>query len=161
MPRYLRAATLLAACSIGLAAGQAPPATAAIETTVKQFLTALNNADWESFRKIWTENPVVFHPAIPHRIDEQKAFDESWKVTIDTIRKQATARGMTQPPFFNLQAQNLRIDVLSPDIALATFHIIGGTTIGRRTLVLVKSESEWKIAHLHASNISPQKGQAP
>lgn len=160
MTRYLKALTLAFVCSIGFAADQAPPATAAIEGTVKQFLTSLNNADWESFRKIWTQNPVVFHPAIPHRVDEQKAFDESWKVTIDNIQKQAASRGMTQPPFMNLQAQDLRIDVLSPDIAMATFHIIGGSTIGRRTLVLVKSEGEWKIAHLHASNISPQKTQA-
>ena len=38
--------------------------------------------------------------------------------------------------------------------ALATFHLEHRPeTLGRRTIVLVRTPAGWKIAHLHASNL--------
>jgi ketosteroid isomerase-like protein len=153
----IRRFAFLAVCAFAPLSAQAPPAVAEVEGVIREFLTALNNLDWPAFRKCWIESPIVYHPSIPHRIDEPKAFDESWQVTFASVRKQAEAHGVMQAPFMTLQPQDLRIDVLNPEIAMATFHIGGAATVGRRTVVLVKTDGGWKMAHLHASNIPAQK----
>jgi ketosteroid isomerase-like protein len=150
---------VLALCSTVLLASQAPPATAEIEDTLKEFIAALNDVDWPAFRKCWTDNPVVFHSTMAHRIDDPKVFDESWQVTFENIKKQAVARGATQPPYINLQPRDLRIDVVSQEVAIATFHLESGGTVGRRTAVFLKTSAGWKIAHFHASNIAAPKAQ--
>lgn len=157
MMRTIPRLALLALCAFAPITAQAPQPAAEVEGVIKEFVTSLNNLDWPAFRKCWTDSPIVYHPSIPHRIDDPKAFDESWQITFESIRKQAASHGVTQAPFMTLQPKDLRIDVLNPEVAMATFHIGGAATVGRRTLVLVKTAGSWKIAHLHASNIPAQK----
>lgn len=38
------------------------------------------------------------------------------------------------------------------DVALCTFHFDAPERLGRRTIVLVRRSSEWRILHIHASN---------
>jgi hypothetical protein len=47
----------------------------------------------------------------------------------------------------------LRIEKLSEDVGLVTFHIEDRNILDRRTLVMKRENGEWKIAHIHASNL--------
>jgi hypothetical protein len=53
----------------------------------------------------------------------------------------------------DLQPRDLRIEKLSEDAALVTFHSEDGRVLDRRTLVMKRESGEWKIAHMHASNL--------
>jgi ketosteroid isomerase-like protein len=141
--------------SAGLVVAQGPgDAKAEVETVVQEFMRALNALEWPAFRQCWTERPFLFHPTSPPlRIDDQAAFDTTWQQTFEGIRKGAQARGITQAPFMRLTAADLRIDLLAADAALATFHLSAPNSVGRRTMVLVKTPQGWKITHLHASNM--------
>ena len=57
-----------------------------------------------------------------------------------------------EPPYMRLEPKDLEIIVFT-DAALATFHLEGNNRVSRRTFVLAKRESVWKIVHLHASNV--------
>jgi hypothetical protein len=42
--------------------------------------------------------------------------------------------------------------------ALVTFHLIPKSNyLSRRTLVVIKEKEEWKIVHLHATNLTGEK----
>ena len=53
-----------------------------------------------------------------------------------------------------LSPQDLKIQLLSEGVALVTFHLVEGTTLSRRTIILERSSGGWKIVHLHASNLA-------
>jgi hypothetical protein len=57
----------------------------------------------------------------------------------------------------DLPPRDLRIEKLSEDVALVTFHIEGGNVLDRRTLVMKRESGEWKIAHIHASNLEERE----
>jgi hypothetical protein len=82
--------------------------------------------------------------------DSPEAFEKAWLGVFARIKKQS---GRDQPPYMNLRPQDLLIQMQSPDIALATFHLIDGDTIDRRSMVLKQYPDGWKIVHIHASNI--------
>jgi ketosteroid isomerase-like protein len=47
--------------------------------------------------------------------------------------------------------QDLLVQVTG-DLALCTFHFDNPDRLGRRTIVLVRRNGEWRILHIHASN---------
>ena len=61
--------------------------------------------------------------------------------------------GRSTPPYMDLRAQDLRIERLSEDVALVTFHILDGKKFDRRTLVMKRDRGSWEIVHIHASNL--------
>jgi hypothetical protein len=56
------------------------------------------------------------------------------------------------PPYQKLEPADLLIQI-SEDMALCTFHLESPGRLGRRSIVLVRSDGDWKILHIHASNI--------
>jgi len=54
----------------------------------------------------------------------------------------------------NLDPLDLRVEQLSEDVALVTFHLVDGGTLNRRTLVFKREPNGWKIVHIHASNLT-------
>ncbi|KAA6460291.1 DUF4440 domain-containing protein [Acidobacteria bacterium AB60] len=127
-----------------------------VEQTLTAFLTAFDNLDWPAFRAFFAPDATMFHPAAPNlrRLEASKAtpdaFEKAWLGVFARIQKES---GRTQPPYMHLQPQNLRIDTLAPNLALATFHLTQGSTLSRRSLLLRHTPDGWKIAHLHASNL--------
>jgi hypothetical protein len=134
---------------------------AEIQLLMTDFLTAFNNLDWPGFRKLWIEDPVVFHPSLDYnptgkRVEGAVEFDKSWQLVFDAGRKFWASRGVTNAPYMNLQPEDLRIDILAPTVAVVTFHLSapGGVGVGRRMFVAVKTDKGWKFSHLHASTLS-------
>lgn len=123
------------------------------------FLKAFNNLDWPAFRKCWVDNPVVFYPSLEpnpagKRVDDLASFEIAWRRQFDLIRNGAAKRGVTKPPFMNIEPQDLRVDFPAPTVAVVTFHLGSSSNVSRRMFVVVKTAEGWKITHLHASNLS-------
>jgi len=95
----------------------------------------------------------MFHPAAPNlkRIESPQEFEEAWLGVFARIKKTS---GRDSPPYMNLQPQDVKIQLLSRDIALVTFHLVDGTTLSRRSIIFKRSPREWKIVHIHASNLT-------
>jgi|ERR1700722_3318349 hypothetical protein len=131
-----------------------------VRSLMADFLKAFNNLDWPAFRKCWVDNPVVFYPSVApnptgKRIDDPPGFDTAWRRQFDLMRESATSRGVTEPPFLNIEPKDIRVDFPAPTIAVVTFHL-GPTNgaLGRRMFVIAKTSGGWRITHLHASNLS-------
>jgi len=57
-------------------------------------------------------------------------------------------------PVMFLEPKDLRVDFVSPDVAVVTFHLTTNPqSISRRLFVLARKVGQWKITHLHASDM--------
>ncbi len=120
------------------------------------FLRAFENGDIESMEAAFAEDALTFPRSIMATdldmdIDVRDyrrvtGIDPQMRALIDRLK----AEGRT-PPYLSLDPQDLDIRVYG-DAAVATFHLTGAR-LGRRTFVLAKLDGEWKIVHLHASNV--------
>ena len=52
----------------------------------------------------------------------------------------------------SFEARDLDVRMIGPETAIVSFHLENASRIARRTLVLRKESSGWRITHLHASN---------
>jgi hypothetical protein len=97
----------------------------------------------------------VFHPAAPNikRIDSPEQFEKAWLGVFERIKKNS---GRESPPYMSIKPLDLRVETLSEDVALVTFHLVDGNLVSRRTLVFKRSLEGWKIVHIHASNLTEQ-----
>ena len=135
-------------------------ATAEVRAAVDAFVHAFEAPDWPAFRGCFAEGATVFHPSPPHvlRTDSPEAFERAWAAVFERIRRNS---GRTAPPYFTLAPKDVRIQLLAEKVALVTFHLPDGETVGRRTLVLQKLEPGWKIVHIHASNLTAPAAAPP
>ena len=62
--------------------------------------------------------------------------------------------GRASPPYMSLKPLDLRVEKLSEDVAVVTFHLVDSGLVNRRTLVFKREMNGWKIVHIHASNIA-------
>ena len=124
-----------------------------IRETLAQFLQTFDNLDWPRFRDYFAEDATMFHPGPPNvkRIDSPLEFEKAWLVVFARIK---TASGRSAPPYMSLQPQDVKIQMLSNEIALVTFHLMDANVLSRRTIVLRHDSGRWKIVHLHASNLT-------
>jgi ketosteroid isomerase-like protein len=156
MIRSLAPAALLLLFYIPLSAHDKPqPAELAIQQALATFIRAFDNLDWESFRLAFDDNATVFYPrGFPNRATGRDAFEEKFKVVFQQIRD-----GKTQPPFMDIQPKDPQIQRFG-DVAIVTFHLDDRAGfLNRRTIVLHKTTSGWKIVHLHASEVATANGQ--
>jgi hypothetical protein len=59
----------------------------------------------------------------------------------------------------DLQPRDLRIQILTTDVAIATFHLDDRPgVLNRSTLVLQRFKSSWKIVDIHASEVALPTG---
>ena len=148
----------VAGCAISGTSAQAAETTESdsmgtVENVLDAFLAAFDNLDWQKFREYFAEGVTMFHPSPPHirRIDSPEAFENAWLEVFARIKNHS---GRNQPPYMNLAPRDLRIQTLSQEIALATFHLVDGNITSRRSLLFQRFACNWKIIHLHASNIA-------
>jgi ketosteroid isomerase-like protein len=127
-----------------------------VEPAVQGFLAAFNDLDMPRFLTYFAEDASIFHPpsapprTFPARLQGKKEIERTFQVVFDQIR---TLSGRTSAPFQTIQPQDSVIQRFD-GVAIVTFHLGNEKVRGRRTLVLRQIESEWKIAHLHASTFT-------
>ena len=161
IPRTLYSSAMIARIALVLTLLQCPSvfaqsqaADADVRQALAHFIRAFDDLDWEHFRLAFDDNATVFYPrATPQRANGRAEFEKSFLTVFQQIRGSKTA-----PPYMDIQPKELRIQFFG-DVAVATFHLddrIG--FLNRRTIVLHKTEKDWKIVHLHASEVSVARG---
>lgn len=123
---------------------------AAIETFTRTFLRAFENLDMQQFVACFADNATVFFPMPepPERVDGKQAIQQRFERVFSSIRSTAKSG----PPFHHLTPENLKIQMMSGQTAVVSFQLRNSERIGRRTLVLINTNGQWRILHLHASN---------
>jgi ketosteroid isomerase-like protein len=131
----------------------AKPRAGSVEEALSIFLRAFDNLDWPAFRECFSANATIFHPSAPNvrRIDAPEQFDKAWLGVFERIKKNS---GRSAPPYMDLQPLDLRVESLSEDVTLVTFHLKDGDIVNRRTLLFKREMNRWKIVHIHASNLT-------
>jgi ketosteroid isomerase-like protein len=120
-----------------------------VRQTLSNFLSAFENLDWEPFRNSFADDATVYFPSQrATRATGRAEVDATFRQVFERIR--ATTSG---PPYLNLKPVDLDVQLFH-DIGIVTFQLHDlPNVIGRRTVVLEKRSGEWKIVHLHASNV--------
>lgn len=129
----------------------AQSADAEVQAAVAEFVSAFASLNKDRFDALFASDASVFFPQHPfpiRRVDGKAAVTEWFHRFMDARNGQA----MTLDPK-DLQIQRFG------DAAVATFHLGSGElAAGRRTLVLRWEAGDWKIVHLHASNLTAPTG---
>lgn len=113
-----------------------------IRMLVERFLASVNGADTKAFVGFFADDATAFLPTNAAR-----------RVGVAEIEA-AVAPVFDQGPRANpATAGDLRI-FISGRLAIATFDAGSGELHARRTLIFDRVKDEWKIVHLHASNVS-------
>jgi ketosteroid isomerase-like protein len=117
---------------------------------LSDFIQAFDNLDWDHFRAAFADDATVFYPRqFPHRANGRDEFERLFKDVFDGIRV-----GRTQAPYMDIQPRDLQLQMVGT-VAIATFHLDDRPGfLNRRTIVLQKQPSGWKIIHLHASEVA-------
>jgi ketosteroid isomerase-like protein len=114
------------------------------------FITAFAQFDWNTFRSCFSDDATIFFPAWEEgtRRIGRKEFEKTWTDIfpefIDSSKK------------FDLKIDPENIFIQMYDhSSIVTFHLGEKSKyLSRRTLVFIKENNVWKIAHLHASNVT-------
>jgi len=141
--------TLLGQTGASNAADGLEPVRAAAE----HFLRVFDNLDWDAFRATWASDQTVFFPfdAAPERATGRAAVEVGFRRFFDEAK--AARPG---PPYLHLNPRELRVERYG-DTGIVTFMLDApGGRVARRTLVFVRENSAWKLAHLHASAAGPR-----
>jgi len=142
---------LLSTVSIVCYAGP-PDSAAEVRKTLSDFIQAFDNLEWDHFCAAFSDDATVFYPReFPNRVDGRREFERTFQKVFDRIRA-----GRTQGPYMDIQPRDLRLQIAG-NIAIVTFHLDDRPGfLNRRTIVLQKQPSGWKIIHLHASEVATQ-----
>jgi len=123
---------------------------AEVRQTLAGFIQAFDNLDWDRFRGSFADDATVFYPReFPLRADGRTEFEKGFRQVFERIRA-----GRTKGPYMDIQPRDLHVQIAGA-IAIATFHLDDRPGfLNRRTIVLQKRGGEWKIIHLHASEVA-------
>jgi ketosteroid isomerase-like protein len=154
----MKAAALLLLLSFAVSAPAqtAPGASTSdgLQEALRDFIQAFDNLDWDRFRAAFDDNATVFYPrAFPRRAEGRAAFEQTFKLVFEQIKQ-----GKSKPPYMDIQPRDLETHRLG-DVAIVTFHLDDRPgVLNRRSIVLRKTAGNWKIVHLHASEVAlPEK----
>jgi hypothetical protein len=115
------------------------------------FLAAFDSLQWEPFRAYLADDITMFFPfaQVPTRADGRLAVES---VFSQFMNAQRTARAQAGRPMVQgLAPRDLRVQMLGPGGAVASFHL-GNEAPARRSVVFRRTAGgEWKVVHWHAS----------
>lgn len=117
-----------------------------VAEVLASFVAAMNALDLDRFAAYFAPEAVAFFPGPPHpdrKVEGQAAIAEEFQGLFDHVRARAGR--------LNVQPRDLSI-LQHGEMAVATFHLGAPERLQRRTIVLRRHESTWRIVHLHASS---------
>jgi ketosteroid isomerase-like protein len=120
-----------------------------IEQTMASFLAAFANRDLPAFSEFFAEDATMFFPpsatgSPSRRVEGKTEIRRAFTEFYDRLGLGRTTGRQIQPQGLLIQ----RYD----SFAVVTFHLGSDSTRGRRSFVLRRTGSEWKVVHLHASD---------
>jgi len=121
-----------------------------VQAFALHFLKAFEDLDMPIFSDCFADEATAFFPAPepPLRVEGKSAIQQRFEIVFAGIRKSASGG----PPYHSLPPQDMLVQMITPETALVSFHLVNAERTARRTLVVVKSSGGWRILHLHASN---------
>jgi ketosteroid isomerase-like protein len=139
---------LLSGCTV---VGQDRNPEADVRQTLSQFIQAFDNLDRARFADFFANDATMFQPRkFPKRAENKAEIETEFRQVFEIIRG-----NQSKPPYMDLQPLDLRIQILTADVAIATFHLDDRAgVLNRRTLVLQRFKSGWQIVHIHASEVA-------
>jgi ketosteroid isomerase-like protein len=112
-----------------------------------QYLAAFNARDWEAFRATFDDSITVMfdRPAPPQRVDGRQAVEAMFR---RVFPPPGAPPSQLPPPVVpvHLRAQDYG------DVVVVSFEIAGGNDVSRRTVILHRGSSGWKVVHIHGSS---------
>lgn len=141
-------------------AGQAVAGdSAAVHSAVTAFLRAVEDLDWPRFSAAFSDDVTAFFPIPepPQRVVGRAAVEAQFQRVFAGIR----AAAPSGPPYQHLPPVGLRIEMVGDGVALVSFELRNRERVGRRTLVMRREAGQWRIVHLHASNVRVPAAPAP
>ena len=117
---------------------------ASIAETLNSFFRSVESLQLENVAPFFEEDAQMFSPmgAYPARLDGRAAIMAQFKAIAEFARQ--------APEPLKIEPHDLNIRELG-EIALITFHLKPPGPLHRRTFVMRRGASGWKIAHIHAS----------
>jgi ketosteroid isomerase-like protein len=125
-----------------------------VRQVFNRFINAFNNLDWDVFHNLLANEVTVFNPDIPEaprvgRLNGREQVEEGFRAVFAASKRQANG-----PPYLHIVPKNVKIQMLA-DTAIVSFEFDReGNSIGRRTIVFHHESHDWKIVHIHASNVA-------
>jgi ketosteroid isomerase-like protein len=115
-------------------------------SVVDALLAALDHAD-PAIATLFTDDATVFFPMNdrPLRANGREEIAAAF-AALFALPGYQKGRGLPKP-------EALLVQKLGGDAALVTFQTTNPNVVSRRTLVVRLDGGEWRIAHLHGSNI--------
>jgi ketosteroid isomerase-like protein len=156
-------ASSVSACvqPLGSSAAATNPTRAAgsVEAAVAEFVQAFTTLDEARFDRAWTEDATLFFP-MPVPGSGGARFTGKDNVLNVFHRFFASVRkGKPGPDYLNIKPEDVHVQDYG-DTAIVTFHLTGDQGIARRTLLMRRDKGVWRVAHMHASNLSlPAAGE--
>lgn len=128
-----------------------------LKAAVRRFVSAFSHLEWSAFSASFSSKASVFFPFNDtiERVDGTSAVMARFKAFFSEVRESRMG-----PDFLGLDPQNLLIEMVA-GAALVTFHLRDGSRLGRRSMVWIVEDGQWKLRHLHASNMDHSIGDAP
>ncbi len=124
--------------------------TPAVDAVVDSFLRAFNTLDFDGFKACLAERVSLFAPVVAQQslIEGKSAVEAHFRLVFEH----------EAPAGPDIRPRNVHRLQLAEDAAVVTFEFPRGDgSSGRRSLVLQRLESAWKIVHIHASNGDPPR----
>jgi ketosteroid isomerase-like protein len=116
-----------------------------IAETLNGFFRSVESLNLDNVATFFEDDAQMFTPlgAMPSRLDGRAAIITFFKAIADLAKQ--------QPAPLKIEPQDLNIRELG-DVALITFHLqLNAGPLHRRTFVMRRGTSGWRIAHIHAS----------
>jgi ketosteroid isomerase-like protein len=139
--------TSVAAAAEGRAAEGSP------DQAARAFLDAFDRLEWDRFRSYLADDMTMFFPfaQTPSRVDGREAVERVFESFFRAERRQLADSGA--PITQGLNPRDMKVQLAGADAAVVTFHLGSEKSPARRSLVLRRTGSEWKVIHWHASAI--------
>lgn len=125
-----------------------------LEHALEGFLNAFRNLDWAPFIAAFAAEATVFFPfaGTPRRANGIREIEAGFAPFFASRRNQQAAG----PPYLDLDPMDLETTI-SGTLALMSFHLQdtaeNQAILCRRTLIWADDSTQWRILHLHASNL--------
>jgi len=128
---------------MALSAASAPPEA---QSAVANFLDAFRTMDQRRFDESFAPDATMFFPDGPFpqgRVEGKPAILATFHEFFALMRKSGRTSLAIEP-------RDQRLEVIG-NLVLVSFRLDGGDSVGRRSILFVKSDGRWRIVHFHAS----------
>lgn len=118
--------------------------------TLNQFLAAVMSQKQDRIMAFFNDDAQMFSPmgSYAARLDGRGAIGKQFESILELIKGQPGGNLKIEP-------QDLDARELAPTAVLITFHLRLPGPLHRRSFLMMKGASGWRIAHIHASIASP------